>query len=67
MNSQVRQNYHCDCTAAIHQTVNLEMFASEQFNAQLLAFIHFTLVAKLTQAVNVSLGGQLGLINDRIC
>uniref|UniRef100_A0A3P8SXD6 Uncharacterized protein n=1 Tax=Amphiprion percula TaxID=161767 RepID=A0A3P8SXD6_AMPPE len=39
MQSQVRQNYHSDCTAAINQMVNMEMVASEQFHVQVLAFI----------------------------
>lgn len=33
MESQVRQNYHRDCEAAINRMVNMEMFASYTYTS----------------------------------
>lgn len=33
MDSQVRQNYHRDCEAAINRMVNMEMFASYTYTS----------------------------------
>uniref|UniRef100_A0A3B3XFD9 ferroxidase n=1 Tax=Poecilia mexicana TaxID=48701 RepID=A0A3B3XFD9_9TELE len=35
MESQVRQNYHRDCEAAINRMVNMEMYASYTYTSML--------------------------------
>uniref|UniRef100_A0A4W5LF53 Ferritin n=1 Tax=Hucho hucho TaxID=62062 RepID=A0A4W5LF53_9TELE len=35
MESQIRQNYHNDCEAAINRMINMEMFASYTYTSML--------------------------------
>uniref|UniRef100_A0A3Q2ZU33 Uncharacterized protein n=1 Tax=Kryptolebias marmoratus TaxID=37003 RepID=A0A3Q2ZU33_KRYMA len=39
MDSQVRQNYHRDCEAAVNKMVNLELFASYTYTSMVRNFI----------------------------
>uniref|UniRef100_A0A8P4KK73 ferroxidase n=1 Tax=Dicentrarchus labrax TaxID=13489 RepID=A0A8P4KK73_DICLA len=41
MESQVRQNYHRDCEAAINRMVNMEMFASYNYTSMAFYFSHY--------------------------
>uniref|UniRef100_A0A4W6F589 Ferritin n=1 Tax=Lates calcarifer TaxID=8187 RepID=A0A4W6F589_LATCA len=38
MESQVRQNYHRDCEAAVNRMVNMEMFASYTYTSMAFYF-----------------------------
>uniref|UniRef100_A0A8C7HD13 ferroxidase n=2 Tax=Oncorhynchus TaxID=8016 RepID=A0A8C7HD13_ONCKI len=40
MESQIRQNYHHDCEAAINRMINLEMFASYTYTSMAFYFSH---------------------------
>lgn len=40
MESQVRQNYHRDCEAAINRMVNMELFASYTYTSMVRKTIH---------------------------
>ncbi|RXM91522.1 Ferritin, middle subunit [Acipenser ruthenus] len=43
MESQIRQNYHRDCEAAVNRMVNMELFASYTYQSMLCDFLegHF--------------------------
>lgn len=45
MESQVRQNYHRDCEAAINRMVNMEMFASYTYTSMVRKFSHVVFIA----------------------
>ena len=43
MESQIRQNYHRDCEAAINRMINMELFASYTYTSMVKNSLYFGL------------------------
>lgn len=50
MESQIRQNYHRDCEAAINRMVNMELFASYTYTSMVRQIQKFKSCQKITRA-----------------